>query len=534
MALRRELHHAHRIARVELRRGWRSAVDRWTLVGVGLGVCLFAGWTLFLGAISYVLGSVAGGEALSITDSTGGQLVGWVLFLAGLIAFQVVERRARIDNEALLFTTVPARAVLLGLLGTELARESLLFGPFVLVGATGLALGAGAPTLVPVVALVALPVLALVVLFGHTVGIAAKLLAERMSGFGWLRTVLGTVLGVLVGLGPVVFFGGADWLGLSIDVGSLLAVVPVAAYVDLLAIGTPLQASFGPDTVVAVALVLGAIPALFVLDCRLALALWFGESEGSTAVHRRARTPPAWLERGSTGWLVWWYWVRGLRAPARFSHLLYYTFPLFWLVFDAIRDPSTLPVAVSTVLAVLGVAFAGATFGLNPLGDERRALPAVLTTPSGERFVRARVLAGLPWTALAIAGVAIAGAIGRFDPVTTLLLGLVVLALCVLSATIAPVVGIALPRFEPIAATNTEAITPSFGAVLAHLVAVGTAGTVGLLAVFGPLILGTLSGSAPSLATRVGLVCGVTLVVLGTSYVAYRRAAGRFGTTRIA
>lgn len=533
MLLRQESRHAIRIARTELRRGWRSAVDRWSIVGVGLGLCLFAGWTLFLGGIGYLLGSIAGGEALTITDSTSGQLVGWVLFLAALISFQVVENRARIDNEELLFTTVSARTVLLGLLSAELARESLLFGSFVLVGTTGIALGLGAPALVPVVVLASLPVLVLVVLLGHTAGIAAKLLAERMSGFGWLRTVLGAVLGLLIGLGPMLFFGGADWLGLSLDVGSLLAVIPIAAYADLLAIGTPLRASLGLDTALAAVLVLGSIPLLFALDARLARALWFGGSDGATASRTDARTPPALLSRGSTGWLVWWYWLRGLRAPSRFTHLIYYSFPLFWLVFDAIREPSTLPTVTSTVLVVLGVAFAGAAFGLNPLGDERNALPAVLSTPGVERFVRARVVAGLPWAVLACAGVALGGVVGRFEPTTATLLGVVVLALCMLSATVAPVFGLALPRFEPVAASNSEVITPSFGATVGHAAVVGTASAVGLLAVFGPRILGSLSGLTPSFATRAALVCVVSLVVLGTSLAAYRYAAGRFRTATI-
>ncbi|MCL7416807.1 MAG: hypothetical protein M8354_03060 [Halalkalicoccus sp.] len=534
MSLSGEFRHATRIARTELLRGWRSTVDRWTLVAVGLGLCLFGGWTLFIGVIGYVMGSfLSGGETVAITGSMGGQLVGWVLFLAGMIAFQVVERRARIDNEDLLFTTISSRTVLLGLLSAEFARELFLFGPAVLVGATGFALGAGTPTLVPVIVLVSFPLLVFVVLLGHTAGIATKLAAERVSGFDRLRTVLGVLAGALVGILPVLFFGGAEWLGLSIDLGSLLAVVPIAAYVDLLAVGTPLVASVGLDTALAVTLVFVAIPALFVLDYRLSVALWFGVSDSSGTVRTSAHTPPSWLSRGSTGWFVWWYWLRGLRAPARFTHLIYYTFPLFWVLFDAIRDPSTLPSAVSTALVVLGVVFAGATFGLNPLGDERKALPAVLTTPAGERFVRARILAGLPWVAVSLAGVVLGAVIGRFDPTNALFLAVVVGSLGALSATVAPVFGIALPRFEPIAATKNEAITPSLGAVLGHVVVVGVAGVGGLLAVFGPPILGTISGSMPSNAVRTGLVCVVAAAIVGTSVWSYCHAMTRFRTARV-
>lgn len=147
-----------------------------------------------------------------------------------------------------------------------------------------------------------------VVLLGHATGIAAKLLTSRVSGFGWLRTVAGLVIGALVGLTPILVVSGGETLGFSLDLGSLLAVVPIAAYADLFALGTPLEASFGLDTAVAVAIVIGSIPLLFTLDHRLARALWFGGSKGSAIGRTSARTPPAQLTRGSTGWLVWWYW----------------------------------------------------------------------------------------------------------------------------------------------------------------------------------------------------------------------------------
>lgn len=528
MVLRQELPRAARISRTELRRGWRSAVDRWTLVGVGLGLCLFAGWLLFLGGISYLLGSIVGNDFLATTDSMGGQLVGWVLFLAGLIAIQTVENRARIDNAGLLFTTVSPRTVLLGLLGTELARQSFFFGSFVVAASVGLALGTGAPTLVPVVVLASLPVLVFVVLLGHVTGVATKLLTSRVSGFGWLRTAAGLVIGALIGLAPILVVGGGEPLGLSLDLTSLLVAVPIAAYVDLFALGTPLEASFGPDTVVAVTIVFGSIPLLFALDHRLARALWFGGSKESDLGRTDARTPPARLARRSTGWLAWWYWLRGLRAPSRFTHLLYYSFPLFWLVFDGLSDPSRLPSLVAVVLPALGVLFAGAAFRLNPLGDERKALPAVLSMPDSGRFVRARVLAGLPWTALALSGVVLGGVIGRFEPGTAMVLAVLVASLCVFSATVAPVVGITFPRFEPIATSKSEVVTPSFGAIVSHTGVVGTVGTVGLLAVYAPTALGSLSGSTPTITARAGFVSTVVVVVLGASYAAYRHATTRF------
>lgn len=529
MSYRREFRHAIRIARTELRRGWRSTVDRWTLVGVGLGLCALGGWTLIVGVASYFLGSIVpGGEPLAISDGIGGQFVAWVLFLAVMISFQVVERRARIDNPDLMFTTVSPRTVFLGLLSAELARELFLFGPFVLVGATGFALGSGAPTLVPVVVLVSVPVFVLTVLLGHTAGMAAKILAERMGGFGWLRTGVGVIAGLLVGIMPVMLFGGAETLGISVDLGSLLAVVPIAAYADLLAVGTPLSASFDVETALAVALVFGSIPLLFAFDYRLARALWFGGSTESTAKKTSARTPPDRLARGSTGWLVWWYWLRGLRSPSRFTHLVYYSFFLFPLLFDAFEDPSVAPSAAATVMAVLGVLFAGATFGLNPLGDERKALPAVLSTPDGKRFVRARIVAGAPWGLLALSGIFLGALIGRFDATETILLAVLVLSLCALSAAVAPVFGIVFPRFEPIAASKPEVITPSFGAMIGHAAVVATAGAGGLVAIYAPAVLGALSGSTPPFPVRLALAGGVAVVLVATSAWAHRLAVARF------
>lgn len=532
MSTRSEFRHAVGITRIELLRGWRSTVDRWTLVVVGIGLCVFAGMALFVGVIGYFLGSIIpSGEGVAISDGLRGQVVVWMLFLAGMIALQVVERRARIDNEDLMFTTVSSRTVLLGLLIAEFARELFTFGSFMLVGVTGFALGSGAFGLLPVLVVLSLPVLVFTVLLGHTAGMAAKLVADRMTGFTSLRTALGIVGGILITVVPGLFLGWYEAFGFSLD-GSVLASVPIAAYVDLLALGTPLTASLGIETAVGVGLVLGLIPPLFALDHRLARVLWFGGATASDAATTTARTPPGRLARGSTGWLVWWYWLRGLREPSRFTHLIYYTFPLFWLAFDAIRDPSRIPPAASTGMAALGVLFAGAAFGLNPLGDERSALPAVLVTSNGGRFVRARIAAGFPWAFVALAGVLLGGVIGRFSALDTVLLSVAVLALCVLSATVAPALGIAFPRFEPIATTNREVITPSFGALIGHAVIVGIAGAGGLIAVFGPTVLGALSESPPSVTARVGLVCVVILVILGTSVRSYCSAVNRFqGTT---
>ncbi|MFC6904118.1 hypothetical protein [Halalkalicoccus tibetensis] len=201
---------------------------------------------------------------------------------------------------------------------------------------------------------------------------------------------------------------------------------------------------------------------------------------------------------------------------------------MFWLVFDSISDPSRIPSLAAVVLPALGVLFAGAAFGLNPLGDERKALPAVLSTPGGERFVRARVLAGLPWTVFALSGVVLGGIVGRFEPGTTTLLAILVVSLCAFSAAVAPVVGVTLPRFEPIATTKSEVITPSFGAIVGHAGAVSTAGAVGLVAVYAPTVLGSLSRSTPTFAARVGLVCTVAAVVLGASLVMYRYSTTLF------
>lgn len=485
--------------------------------------------TLFVGVIGYFLGSIVpSGETLSISDGVRGQFVVWVLFLAGMISFQVVERRARIDNEDLMFTTVSSKTVLLGLLTAEFVREVALFGPFVLLAGGGFALGSGAFGLVPVIAVFGFPVLVLTVLLGHTAGMAAKLVATRMTGFARLRTVLGVIAGLAVGIFPALFFGGAEALGISVDLGSLLAVVPIAAYADLLALGTPLTASFGTDTAIAVALVFGSIPLLFAFDYRLARALWFGGSTESTAKKTSARTPPDRLARGSTGWLVWWYWLRGLRSPSRFTHLVYYSFFLFPLLFDAFEDPSVVPSAAATVMAVLGVLFAGATFGLNPLGDERKALPAVLSTPDGKRFVRARIVAGLPWGLLALSGIFLGALIGRFDATETILLAVLVAALCALSAAVAPVFGIVFPRFEPIAASKPEVITPSFGAILGHAAVVATAGAGGLVAIYAPAVLGARSGSVPPFGARLALVGCIAVVLVATSAWAHRLAVARF------
>ena len=145
------------------------------------------------------------------------------------------------------------------------------------------------------------------------------------------------------------------------------------------------------------------------------------------------------------------------------------------------------PVAITLLVPWL----AGATFGLNPFGDEGAVLPATLTGGiSGGAFVRGLALpglvAGLPLT------VALTLAAGWFSPYTTAeLAGLASLG-CVLVAAavgLAPAIGMRIPRFSTFSVRGSrDVVPPSI-----------TAGIVYTLALVGPGVLAAVALVVPAL-----------------------------------
>lgn len=535
--LRDDLRDALTIALVEVRRSLRAVLSsRRQLLGFGFVLVAFSPALVLLvtGAVAAGARFSAGADAPVVTLARA-QVVAWVGSTTVLFGLRAVERSGTVDHADLLLTTVRPRALATGLVLAEYLRILAVFLPPLALVVGAFAAGAGTPALVPAVLLGMLPLLALALLAGFTVGYLLRLGYRRVAGNRVSGTGLGVVVAVTVGF----------WLHTLVPqnpfrlVRSLepLSVVPLGPYADLLLLASPFAVSLGVESAVAVALLVGTGGLLLATTWQLAPRVWYADplvTGDDAARERRLGTGgvPSALADRPTLRLVWWQWLRGVRAPSQFVHLTYFLFMSFPVVQLAVSNPRSplLPI----VVGALGALLAGGTFGLNPAGMEGSMLPTVVTSPTPVRaLVHSRLLAGLllwvPPLLLAVAGL---GWYGRLGPAETLLLAGVVPLLASFSCTFALAAGLFAPRFETVAAFgDIEAPTPTTVALLGHTLGVVFVAALGLLLTFGPRLVDAeaalgVDGVVVQLAGfGVWAVCVVPL-----TYACYRYARGRAAT----
>lgn len=184
--------------------------------------------------------------------------------------------------------------------------------------------------------------------------------------------------------------------------------------------------------------------------------------------------------------------------------------------------------ALGPLLAATGVGLgayvAGATFGLNLLGDDRPQASVLLLTATAPRtLVRRRVLAGL----------AVGFPVATLVPLASIFLGTpplhaVVFAatggwMCLAAATFVVGLGAAYPVYEEREFWGTERVVRSTLVMLTYLFVVGGGAAIGLVvawyAVTGHLVL------TPLLLGGFGLYLALTI---GPSYASYRYAIRRY------
>ena len=396
---------------------------------------------------------------------------------------------ARDSVRPLLLTSVPARAIVLGkvlyLLSTWLIP---LLSTFILVSAY--ALGARTPLFILAAILATIPVLAVTMLLGMSLG---YLLWLGVNSLGLSESVQRVVTASL----SVVIFFGAFTIGILIGRAGGSGVeqlptgdprTPIGWYADLFFVGSPFAESIGGQTFLAAGLVVVAIPLLFAVLVRLAPRFWYAsptvdedEEATSTAVPAFEQTPSELLSRTDDSLLGRSRTLRvtlgslrsAYRSPDQFVYLFYYLFPVIGgLVSLAIDVPSALPTAGGAGLVVLGVWFAGGVFCLNPVGSEGAMLTQiVLAEAPAATFVHGRLIAGTGvGLALAMPGVVLFSLTAGFVRPATAVVGAVLVAAVVLtSAAVALGLGSVLPKFETVEVFDSvETLAPSRLAGLIH------------------------------------------------------------------
>ncbi|SEN83024.1 hypothetical protein SAMN05216388_1005150 [Halorientalis persicus] len=528
-----DLRHGVRIATVEVRRSVRAVLtSRRQLMGIALLLVLFSPVLFSLLSGGYALGlRFRAGTDLPVVELLRPQVVAWIGSLAVVFGLRALERAGDADHADLLLTLVRPRAVVTGLVLAEYARVVVVFGSPLVAAVAAFALGAGTPLMIPAAAVGVLPLLALGLTGGFTLGYLVRLGYRRL---GWSNpsgawTSLLVAGAIIVGVNVFAPSNPVRLLEALAPLGAL----PVGPYADLLLVASPVAVSVGTPSVIAAGIVLASIPLLLVATWHLAPAVWYADPvtvDGASVRARLSRAAmPAALARRRVTRLVWWQWVRGIRAPAQFVHLTYFLFMAFPIAQLAISNPqsSILPVFV----AVLGAFLTGGTFGLNPLGAEGSMLPAVLTTPSpGRTLTHARILAGtLLWLPLTLLAVVLTGWYSVLDPVSLAYVLAYTVVLAAFSSLLALGLGAFAPRFEAVRAFGgAEAPTPTTAALLGHSFVTTVVAVAGIAAVFVPVLIDAppFVGGSAHLLRAVGFLAWATLLALVASG-CYRYAVAR-------
>jgi ABC-2 type transport system permease protein len=173
---------------------------------------------------------------------------------------------------------------------------------------------------------------------------------------------------------------------------------------------------------------------------------------------------------------------------------------------------------------VVGGIIAGASFGLNPFGNEQDTLALVLTTPATARqFIDSRLVAGLTLSVpflVVIPGIIVAVSAFPFvDTVAYVGFGWI---LAFASGAWAVGLGTAYPKYDSRRIYGVESATPSIAIVFVHMMAVSIMGFIGLLSV------SYFIASGLPINTLLAVEVVLSVVLVGTAIAAYRYAIRRY------
>lgn len=372
------------VARVEVLRTWRR------LRTVSPRVLALNGSLVALYALVVATGTVVFTDTYLTGDSPGGIAVlrtvvsAVVLLTITVASYRTVTQTGSIDGSEWVLTATTPRAAALGVLVAEYARALMFHSAWLLGLVGGFTLVVDDLRASVIFGLVVLVTLLFVVTAGFSIGMAVRLVTIRSTLLVRFRNWVTVVLLVAP------FVGIAAVLGSELVTRTLLEtlrVLPVAWVADLVV--APLPAFHPPTASVAggTALLLVGTPLLALGGVWLAERVWLdngGERTKSDTPSSTGPTPVECLVRGrasvATTQVARKNWIRLTRSPTR---LLSGLSPMLisvlivsgiYIVNGVVPDWTTYAFAASAALT------SGNVSVLNPMGDERVALPVMLTS----------------------------------------------------------------------------------------------------------------------------------------------------------
>ena len=527
---------AGRIARVELRRTWRSlrATTRGRLLLAG-GALVVALYSLGIAGAGYVGGGAVRTAAPgTVRLATTGIVVG-LLGLTGFTVFQrTVKQIGEPDAADGLLTTVRYEDVLAGLLAAECGRLLAVAAAPLAALAVGVTAGSGLALLGG--AVVATSVL--VVLFGllasYAVGLAIKLVVARSAFVARHRATVGSATALVLVTVWLLVWGTSD-----VQLALLRAATqsPLSWVGELVLLAVPSVAAAPLAAGVAAIVLLGSLPVAAVACLWLAERVWYGDAvQPDHEFDAAERTLSDRLLAGrvatATRVVAQKSWLRAKRAPLTVQFAIA---PAFLLVvqLQTLLLERTVPPTLPLTAGLATAAAAGAAFTLNPLGGEEGVLPLTLTADvSGKQFVTGLALAGLlPGAGLAalfVVGLGLAAG----TPLPVLAAALTTTLVATLAAPwIAAATGVIFPKFEQSTVRGTSVTVPSgfaFGLYLTILSAVVAPGAVAVtVAILGPSLVPVATTWLLAGGATTTLLLSATAAAMGYLYAANRVSSYR-------
>ncbi|WP_255291586.1 hypothetical protein [Natrinema sp. CBA1119] len=409
---------------------------------------------------------------VSINRVGRGTLAMLWIFGVFMLAQRTTTAHSKPVADAFVLTSVSPRTAVVGGIVAESLRVLTYAFPVGLLLAIAGAYAFSSPLTLLTVPLVGSLYVASAVTAGRLLGYCAAWLVAKVAFVARHKGVLGgTVMMLFFG---IYFLFQVPQLPISLSQATL-GVIPTGWLADLLVVGTPIDWSsthaFGGVATVGVVLVGGGW-----LAEHIATSFWFDEpidvsDTDNPSVSTRTEGDQRALERaisplgvpfitGPTRHVAEWSLLRARREPQRLNFLL---IPVFGggsaVVNMMLQGYGSLAILGPTTAVLLGWA-AGAAFGLNPFGDEGAVLPTTLTAVSGRAFVRGLIVPSLLFTpaiTVVTLGMALVGGYGLLAAIALALIGCF---LTVVGATLAPIIGMWLPRYSAIRIGNSDGVRP--------------------------------------------------------------------------
>ncbi len=425
--------------------------------------------------------------AIPLTPELRGGAVGFLwLFIAFISASRIAQNEHTPDHIDLLRSTVPDRAIVVGILLAETLRTGAYVAPILGLITIVLAYGFASPLLLVTIPLTVVLLFLSTIAIGAVCGFTAALLVTRVRVIAQYKTILSFVI-------AIVFFGGIMLNNVTtLFSWAVFGQLPIAWLLDLALLGTPVivvpsYAVIG--TTVSIGLLLGGV----LLTTRLATRLWSDvpvdhskpksdRSEPHTvasspdgALHTARQPVPLWTDSIAADRIGTVSLLRIRRNPSLVWFLIFPLF-MFSVFLGNIAVTTGIEAALQPLPIIIAIAvpwFLCAATSLNPFGDLGAVRPALLTSGiGGSTYLQGLSLPsrtiGVPVVVIGVVG---SGLIAGHPLLTIAAIGGIGLVLILVGNAIAAGVGTVFPRLSATSiAGDREVVPPSMIATVVYTI----------------------------------------------------------------